>query len=63
MEEIKELKHQLKEAQKAATEAYVERDLSRNGEDQEFNHVLVLIVANLESLIKKAGVGGGAKVT
>ena len=76
-EEIEELKRQLKEAQTAATEAQqmsqrqvaqqrpiTRYDSSSNEEDQEDTHVLVSAIANLESLVLKAGVGdGGAKST
>ncbi|KAL7526993.1 hypothetical protein ACHAXR_001749, partial [Thalassiosira sp. AJA248-18] len=69
-EEIEELKRQLKEAKRSALEAVVQAQAqsqqqptrarrssssSSDEEDQEDTHVLVSAIANLESLILKAG--------
>ncbi|KAL9183404.1 hypothetical protein ACHAXT_005191 [Thalassiosira profunda] len=71
-EEIEELKRQLKEAHKSAAEAQEQVQLSagkeRRGsssdeEDTDDAHVLVSAIANLESLILKAGARSTRKAT
>jgi centromeric protein E len=71
-EEIEELKRQLREARKSATEATVqtpaikertELGSSSDDEDQDDTHVLVLAIKNLESLILKTGAKSTVKKT